>query len=376
MPKRATKAPIPGRRNFLRTVTAAGAATVGALAAPNVSRAQTVAWRIQSTWPQKDIFQEFAQDYVRRVNEMTGGRLRLSLLPAGAVVGAFQMQDAVHAGILDGGHGVAAYWYGKNKAFSLFGTAPPFFGDANQLLGWYYYGGGEALYEELLSDIVKVGVVSFLTGPMPTQPLGWFKSPIRNLEDLQNLKYRTVGLSADLFAGLGASVSILPGNEIVPALQSGLLDGAEFNNPSSDRALGFPDVAKTYMMQSYHQNVECFEVMFNKAKFRSLPAEHRAILRYASESASSDMLWKAQDRYARDLDEMRGQGVRTYRTPRAVLDAQLKAWDTIIEALSADAFFRKVVDSQKAWARRVGGFLLDYQSPVLPAYNHYFARKN
>ena len=211
---------------------------------------------------------------------------------------------------------------------------------------------------------------------MPTQPLGWFKKQIKGVEDFKGIRYRTVGLSADLFTAMGATVSILPGDEIVPALERGQLDGAEFNNPSSDCALGFPDVTKIYMVQSYHQNVECFEVMFNKAKFEALPAEQKAILRYAAESASSDMLWKAQDRYTRDLDEMKAKGVRTYRTPRAVLDAQLKAWDMIIDTLSADTFFRKVIDSQKSWARRVGGFFLDYQSPVAPAYNHYFAKRS
>ena len=371
-----SRAPTRSRRSILRALAVGGGATAALLAAPNVSRAQTVTWRFQSTWPPKDIFHEFAQDYAKRVNDMTGGRLRLNLLPAGAVVGAFQMQDAVHAGTLDGGHGVTAYWYDRNKAFSLFGTAPPFFADANQLLGWYYYGGGEALYSELLTDIVRMNVVPFLTGPMPTQPLGWFKKQIKGVEDFKGLKYRTVGLSADLFNLLGASVTILPGGEIVPALDRGQLDGAEFNNPSSDRTLGFQDVTKIYMMQSYHQNVECFEVMFNKAKFDALSAEQKAILRYAAESASSDMLWKAQERYSKDLDAMKSQGVRTYRTPRAVLDAQLKAWDAIIDTLSADPFFRKVINSQKSWARRVGGFFLDYQSPVAPAYNHYFARRN
>ncbi len=366
---------LSSRRAFLRTAVFAGTAAAGTLAAPNVSRAQTATWRFQSTWPPKDIFHEYAQDDAKRVNEMTGGRLRLNLLPAGAVVGAFQMQDAVHAGTLDGGHGVTAYWYDKNKAFSLFGTAPPFFADANQLLGWYYYGGGEAFYEELLGSL-KLNVIPFLTGPMPTQPLGWFKTQIKGIEDFKGLRYRTVGLSADLFTALGATVAILPGSDIVPALDRGQLDGAEFNNPSSDRALGFSDVSKIYMVQSYHQNVECFEVMFNKAKFEALAAEQKAILRYAAESASSDMLWKAQDRYTKDLEEMRAKGVRTYRTPRAVLDEQLKSWDKIIDTLSADPFFRKVIDSQKSWARRVGGFFLDYQSPVAPAYNHYFARRN
>ena len=371
--KRGTK---ESRRGFLKTVAAAGVATAaGSIAAPNVSRAQTITWRFQSTWPQKDIFHEFAQDYAKRVNDMAGGRLKLDVLAAGAVVGAFQMQDAVHAGALDGGHGVCAYWYGKNKAFSLFGTAPPYFGDAHQLLGWFYYGGGEALYQELVNNL-KINTVGFLNFPMPTQPLGWFKKEIKSADDLKNLKWRTVGLAADLMKEFGAAVTILPGGEIVPALDRGLIDGAEFNNPSSDRALGFPDVSKIYMIQSYHQKVECFEVIFNKAKYDPLPAELKAILRYASEAASSDGFWKAQDRYTKDLEGMRRQqGVKTYRTPRSVLDAQLVAWDKLIGDLSADPFFKKVIESQKAWGRRVGGFFLEYEAPASVAFNHFYAKK-
>jgi len=364
------------RRNFLKTVAAGSAvAAAGTLAAPNISRAQTVVWRFQSTWPQKDIFHEFAQDYVKRVNDMSGGRLRLDLLAAGAVVGAFQMQDAVHAGALDGGHGVSAYWYGKNKAFSLFGTAPPIFGDANQLLGWYYYGGGEKLYNELIHDILKLNIVGFMSGPMMTQPLGWFRKEIKTAADLKNMKYRTVGLSADLFKELGVAVTILPGGEIVPAIDRGLLDGAEFNNPSSDRVLGFPDVAKNYMVQSYHQAVECFEIIFNKSKYDALPNELKAIIRYASEAASSDMYWKAQDRYSKDMEAMKQQGVKTITTPKAVLETQLKAWNKVIADLSKDAYFKKVMDSQMAWAKRVGLFVHDYQvSPEL-AFSHFFPNR-
>ncbi len=199
--------PVPGRRGLLKAA-AVGAAGTAVLAAPSVSRAQTAVLRFQSTWPQRDIFHEFAQDYVSRVNAMAGNRLRLELLAAGAVVGAFQLLDTVSAGALDGGHGVCAYWFGKNKAFSLFGTAPPWFGDANQLLGWFHYGGGEALYRELLGDILKVNAVGFLSGPMPTQPLGWFKQPIERPEQIRGLKYRTVGLAADQLAFLAAATGL------------------------------------------------------------------------------------------------------------------------------------------------------------------------
>ncbi|MFN0042096.1 MAG: TRAP transporter substrate-binding protein [Alphaproteobacteria bacterium] len=370
--KATPKPAIPSRRKFLMGAAAASAAAA-TIGFPSVSRAQTVTFKFQSTWPAKDIFHEFAADYVKRVNDMAGGRLKFDLLTAGAVVPAFQLQDAVSSGALDGGHGVTAYWYGKNKAFSLFGTAPAFGWDANQFLGWFNYGGGQALYNELLNDIVKVNVVSFLTGPMPTQPLGWFKKEIKTAADLRGLKYRTVGLAADLMREFGAAVTIIAGGEIVPSMDRGVLDAAEFNNPSSDRALGFPDVSKNYHLQSYHQALECFEVIFNKAKFQALPAEHQAILRHAAEASSADMSWKSQDRYSRDLEEMVAkQGVKTFETSKAVLEAQLAAWDKVIAQLSADPFFKKVIDSQKAWAKRVAGFFFKYDVANKPAYDHFF----
>jgi len=376
------KDPRAGRRGLLRA-TAAGATAAAVLATPNVSRAQTITLRFQSTWPQRDLLHEFAQDYVNRVNQMGGGRLRLELLAAGAVVGAFQMQDAVSAGTLDGGHGVTAYWFGKNKAYSLFGTAPPWFGDANQLLGWFHYGGGEALYRELVQDITRVNVVGFLSGPIPTQPFGWFRQPIERADQLRGLKYRTVGLAADLMAELGAAVVSLPGGEIVPALERGVIDGAEFSNPTSDRILGFADVAKNYMIQSYHQRVECFEILFNRGKYEGLPEELRAVLKHGAEAASADMSWKQQDRFSRDLLALAQQnGVNVRATPRPILDAQLQAWDRVVARLEADnsspangPFFKKVCDSQREWCRRVGNFYLRYEASPVVSYNHFFARQ-
>ena len=362
------------RRQFLGKMALGGAAaTVGTLAMPNVSRAQTVVWRFQSSWPQRDIFHEVAQDYVKRVNAMAGNRLKLELLPAGAVVGAFQIQDAVHSGALEGGHGAVAYWYGKHKAFSMFGTAPPWGWDANMLLGWFYYGGGEALYRELVNDMIKVNTISFLTAPHPTQPLGWFKKEIRSVQDIKGLKYRTIGLAADLMAEMQAAVTILPGGDIVPAMDRGLLDGAEFNNPSSDRVLGFPDVAKVYMLQSWHQRTETFEILFNKSKYEALPAELQAIIRYAAESASADFSWKNQDRYSRDLEEMvQKHGVKAIQTPREVLDAQLDAWDRVIARLSTDPFIKKIMESQKNWVKRVAGFYHVYEADNRMAFDHFF----
>ncbi len=361
------------RRSFLKSGATAAAAGAAALAMPNVARAQeAVTFKFQSTWPAKDIFHEFAQDFVNRVNEMGGGRLKIELLAAGAVAKALEVHDAVLAGTLDGGHGVTAYWYGKHKAFSLFGTPPAWGWRASQMIGWVKYGGGQELYDELVQNILGLDLVGFLSGPMPTQPLGWFKQQITDAAQLQGLKYRTVGLSADLFKEMGAAVTIMGGGEIVPAMDRGLLDAAEFNNPTSDSILGFPDVSKDYMLQSYHQSAECFEIIFNRTKYNALAPELQAIIRYAADAASADMAWKAMDRYSKDLEALRAKGVNIHRTPDSVLQAQLAAWDKVIAAQSADPFFAKVVESQKAWAKRVVGAQFDIEVDQRMAYDHFF----
>ncbi|HWS12678.1 MAG TPA: TRAP transporter substrate-binding protein [Rhodocyclaceae bacterium] len=364
------------RRKFLSGAAAGGAAAT--LGFPMIARAQgAVTMRWQSTWPAKDIFHEYALDYAKKVNEMSGGKLKIEVLPAGAVVKAFDLMDAVHKGTLDGGHGVAAYWYGKNSAFSLFGTGPALGMDANMVLAWMEYGGGQALYDELVQKVLALDVQGYLYGPMPTQPLGWFKKPVTKAADFKGLKYRTVGLSIDVFKEMGAAVNALPGAEIVPALDRGLLDAAEFNNASSDRLLGFPDVSKVCMLQSYHQPNETFEIVFNKKKYEGLPAELKAIIRYAAQAASADMSWKALDRYSQDYIDMREkQGVKFYKTPNDLLQAQLKAWSAVAERKAQEnPFFAKVLDSQKKFAQRVVGWQLDTVVDPRMAYSHWFAKK-
>src|SRR5258705_9187775 len=359
------------RRKF---VLAAGVTGAAAVAMPQVSRAQTVTWKYQSTWPTKDIFHGFAADYAKKVNDMSGGRFKLDVLAGGAVVPAFQMSDAVHSGILEAGHGVCAYWYGKHKAYSLFGTPPSFGWDATSFLAWFYAGGGEALYKELVNDTLKLNLVGFLYFPMPTQPLGWFKKEIKSGDDFKGMKYRTVGLSADLFKEMGASVTILPGGEIVPAMDRGLLDAAEFNNPSSDLLLGFPDVSKVFMVGSHHQQQESFELSFNKAKYNALPAELKPILRYPAFAATADQFAMAHDRYSKDLEEIRKRGVNVIKTPESVLQAQLEAWTRVIDA-NKDPFFVKVLDSQRAWAKRVSPYFHINNlttADLQKAYKHFF----
>jgi TRAP-type mannitol/chloroaromatic compound transport system substrate-binding protein len=369
--KNSVRAASVSRRHFL-TSTAGGAA---ALSFPHiVSAAETISLKWQSTWPTKDIFHEYALDYAKKVNEMSAGRLQIEVLPAGAVVKAFDLLDAVHKGALAGGHGVPAYWYGKNSAFSLFGTGPCYGMDANTLLGWVEYGGGHALYDELVQKVLNLNVQGFLYGPMPTQPFGWFKKEVTKADDLRGLKYRTVGLSIDVFKEMGASVVALPGAEIVPGLDRGLLDAAEFNNTSSDKALGFPDVSKICMLQSFHQPMECFEILFNKSQYDTLAPDLKAIIRYAAQASSADMSWKAMDRNSADYFEMMEKmNVKFYRTPDDVLKAQLKAWDAVVAKKSAEnPFFAKVIESQKAWAKRVGKWSQDIFVRMDLAYNHFF----
>lgn len=360
----------PRRRQLLK----GAAVAAGAMSAPMLATAQTapISLRFQSTWPAKDIFHEYAQDFAKKVNDMAGGRLKIEVLPAGSVVPAFQLLDAVSKGTLDGGHGVIAYHYGKNSALALWGSGPAFGMDPNMVLAWHNYGGGKALVEEIYASL-NMDVVTYLYGPMPTQPLGWFKKPVAKVEDMKGLKFRTVGLAVDVFTEMGAAVNPLPGGEIVPALDRGLIDAAEFNNASSDRLLGFPDVVKNCMLQSFHQSGEQFEILFNKTKYNSLSQELRSIIDYAVQAASADMSWKAVQRNSQDYIELKKAGVKFYKTPDAILRAQLAAWDkTIAKKAEENPLFKKVLDSQKVFAQRAGQWQNDYTVDFKMAYNHYF----
>ncbi len=352
-------------------------AGVAMVAAPNVVRAQgPISMRWQSTWPSKDIFHEFALDFAKKVNDMTGGDLKIEVLPAGAVVPAFGLLDAVSQGTLDGGHGVLVYHYGKQAALALWGSGPGFAMDANMLLAWHKYGGGKELLAKLYESI-GANVVSFPYGPMPTQPLGWFKKPVAKPEDLQGLKFRTVGISIDVFTGLGAAVNALPGGEIVAALDRGLLDAAEFNNASSDRVLGFPDVSKVCMLQSYHQNAEQFEVLFNKPKYDSLPEQMKAIITNAVEAASQDMAWKAIDRYSKDYLEMQTvDKVKFYKTPESILKKQLEVYDEVVKKKAAEnPLFKEILESQIAFAARTTRWEQDTVVGRRLVFDHYFGQE-
>jgi TRAP-type mannitol/chloroaromatic compound transport system substrate-binding protein len=364
------------RRKFL-TGAAAAATGAAALGFPMIGRTQSpVVLKMQGAWGAKDIFNEMAEQYVKRVNEMAGGRLRIDFLVAGAVVKPFEVMDATSKGVLDACHSVPVYWYGKTKAASLFGTGPVFGNDAHHTIAWFYEGGGKALYDELTQKTLGLNVVGFLVFPMPTQPFGWFKKPIKDASGLKGMKYRTVGLAADLFQAMGAKVTQLPGGEIMPALERGVIDAFEFNNPTSDMRFGAQDAIKNYMMGSYHQASESFEIVFNKSKYDSLPADLRAILRYGVEAANSANFWLAMENYSRDLQVLKDKHkVNVIKTPRSIMVEQLKAWDKLAATLSQDPVLKKIIDSQRQWFSRVVYYEQYNQADYRLAFEHVYKTK-
>ena len=330
--------------------------------------------KVQAGFPAKDPLFEVAQQIYGYVKELSGGRMSVDLLPAGAVVGALDQADAVHQGVLDGSHAVPAYWYGKNDALSLFGTGPYLGADANTILAWLEYGGGQALYTKMYNDVLKLDVVPLAYGGMMMQPLGWFRKEVKSADEFKGVKYRTVGLAIDVFKNMGASVVALPGGEIVPALERGVIDAAEFNNPASDMALGFPDVSKVCMVQSYHQPSEFFEVLLNKRVWDSLPEQYRAIWKIAAKAASAQMSWHTIDLFSRKYVELRDErGVKFIKTPDDILKAQLKAWDKIIEDRGkTNPLFMEIIDSQKSFMERAVAYQTTFIANPKQAFDHYF----
>jgi len=365
------------RRKFLKGGAIAAGAAAGTLAAPAVVTAQApVVVKMQTSWPSSDIWMDFARQYVERVEKMSGGRLKIDLLAAGAVVGAFSVLDATNDGVIDAAHTVPVYWYGKHKAASLFGTGPVWGGTALNMLAWFYQGGGNELYRELTQDVMGLNVVAFYGFPMPAQPFGWFKNPVNTVADIQGFKYRTVGLAADLMQKMGMSVAQLPGGEIVPSMERGVIDAFEFNNPSSDMRFGSQDVAKHYFLSSYHQASESFEFLFNKDFFDDLEPDLQAILQYGVEAITMSNTALALDFYSKDLQTLQDEhGVAVHRTSTEILDAELKAWDELIVELEQDPFMKKCMDSQRAWVERTVFYELMNSPDYALAYEHYFPGK-
>ena len=340
-------------------------AGTGAAAPTIVTRAEAITWKVQSGWAGNDIFQELFLDWKAFVEEMSGGRLKIDALPVNAVTNIAGAIDAVHSGTLDGAHHVPAYYYGKDHAVSLMGTGPMMGMSGQMWLAWYYYGGGQALYEKLVQQKLRLNVVSLFHMPMQNQPLGWFKTPIRGPEDFRGMKFRTVGLATGIYQGLGASVVSVAGAEVASSLDRSVIDAAEFNNTTSDTVYGLPDVRKVLMARSYHQPSEILEISLNKTKYDAMPTDLKAIMKYAAWAESANGEWKFMDKNSKDYAALAGKGVTIVKTPQSVLDAQLRAWDTVVaEESKNNPDFVAILDSQKAWAQRVFKWADDINIPT------------
>ena len=367
------------RRKFFKAAAVTGAAAVATVAMPNVaahsaSHGKSVKLKMQAAWPSgANIFFEMAQDYCNMVKDMSGGSLTIDLQPVGAVVKTSEIGQAVSSGIVDMGHWVTAYWYGKNAAASLFGTGPSYGMSSQEVMAWMEYGGGRKLYEEATAK-VGFNYTGFFHMPMPAQPFGWFKKNVTKVSDVKGMKYRTVGLATNVLTAMGMVVRQLPGGEIQPAMKTGLIDAAEFNNPTSDSQFGMQDVSKHYHLGSFHQSQEMFEIPMNTKRLKSLSPAHQAILKNAAYAANSDNYFKALSRYSESLSMlMNKHNVNVYQTSDEILAAQLKGWDKVIgDFVKKDAFFAKVVKSQKDYARRTMKYLLMNQPNYKLAYENEF----
>jgi TRAP-type mannitol/chloroaromatic compound transport system substrate-binding protein len=359
------------RRRFMGGTVAAGAAVF-----PMTARAQQppVVLRLHGAWSARDIFHEYALDFAKKINDMAGARLRVEVLPAGAVVKAQDLLDAVHKGVIDGCHAVPALWHAREATFSLFGAGPALGMDAHGFLAWLRYGGGMDLFAELVHRQLNLNVMAFFTGPMPAQPLGWFKKPVVSSARFKGLKVQASGLVAELYRELGAQVETGVEPDIAAALKRGQIDMAEFNNASSGRWQGVSDAAKICMLQSYHRTAESFVVLINRKKFESLPEDLQAIVRHAADAASADMSWKALHRYPDDQAWMRDrEGVSFQKTPAEVLRAQMKAWGVVAaRAAKQNPYVERVWQSQQAWAKRTVGWTRESITDSAVAYDFWF----
>src|SRR5210317_1818937 len=373
--KKSLKNIASSRRKFFKTAATAGAAAAATVAMPNIATAGSHATvlKMQAAWPSgANIFFEMAGDYCKMVEEMSGGSLKIDLQPVGAIVKTSEIGQAVSSGVVDMGHWVTAYWYGKNAAASLFGTGPSYGMSSQEVMGWMEYGGGRALYEEAVKS-VGFNYTGFFHMPMPAQPFGWFKKNVTKVSDVKGMKYRTVGLATNVLQKMGMVVRQLPGGEIQPAMKTGLIDDAEFNNTTSDKGFGMQDVSKHYHLGSFHQSQEMFELMFNKKKYNSLSPQHQAILKHAAEATNTANYFMALVRYSNDLGKLMNEsGVNVYQTSDEILDAQLKAWDDVMKDFRKDPLFDEIVRSQQAYAKKVMKYLFMNQPNYRLAYTRTF----
>jgi TRAP-type mannitol/chloroaromatic compound transport system substrate-binding protein len=360
-------------RQFARSVAAIAAAaalTTGAHAQ------QVTTLKMQATWPASLTLYENFTYFVERVGKISGGSLKIDAMPAGQVVPAFEVLDATHKKVLDGAHSWSGYWVGKNKTAILMTGGPggTFGMDMIDALGWMHHGGGIELAQEFFQKELKLNVFWYPILPSGPQAFGWFKRPIKNLADFKGMKCRQTGMAAEVFQRMGMTTVNMPGGEIIPAAQRGVIDCAEWVGGVEDLRLGFQNVWKYHYTPGMHENVTIGEIVFNGDVWKSLSPTHQEIIKSAANETF--LIWwaKWQKQNAEALVELQQKhGVRILRTPPDILTAFLKTWDTIAAEQSAkDPFFKKVLESQRAYASVVVPAKRFYFPPYSFAANYYW----
>jgi TRAP-type mannitol/chloroaromatic compound transport system substrate-binding protein len=349
----------------------------GSYSAPTPATAQApIRWKVQSAWPPTSIVQDAAKLLVETIEKNSGGRLKMDLLPAGAIVPAFEIQDAVNRGVLDAGHTTPGYIIGKLQAFAPLTHGPLFGMDFIDYYGWYWEGGGHDLLNEAYQKNLKMNVVSFQVHPEGPQAMGWFKKEIRKFEDIKGMKYRIYGIGAETYAKLGISAVTIPGGEIVPALERGVIDGADWINCYDDKILGLDKVAKFHYAPGMHEPMTVGEFIINKAKYDALPADLKEIIKTSVQASYWNHFVRFQEKTAKACGELIAAGIKIIKTTDELNRRFLKVYDEINGGNAAkDPFYKKVVDSQKKYA----GLIVPYRLSYWPPYNfigeHYWKEK-
>jgi len=349
----------------------------GSYSAPTPATAQApIKWKVQSAWPPTSIVQDAAKLLVEMIEKNTGGRLKIELLPAGAIVPAFEIQDAVNRGVLDAGHTTPGYIIGKLQAFIPLTHGPLYGMDFIDYFGWYWEGGGHELLQEAYQQKLKMNVVSFQVHPEGPQAMGWFKKEIKTFADIKGMKYRIYGIGAEAYGKLGISAVTIPGGEIVPALERGVIDGAEWINCYDDKILGMDKVAKFHYAPGMHEPVTVGELIINKTKWDALPADLKEIIKTSAQAAYWVHFVRFQEKTAKACADLIAQGIKIIKTTDELNNRFLKAFDEITAGYAAkDPFYKKVLDSQTKYA----GLLVPYRLSYWPPYNfigeHYWKEK-
>ncbi len=336
-------------------------------------------WKVQSTWPQANLLHESPVIMAKAIDEMSGGRLKMNVMPAGTLVGAFEVLDAVHKNVMDAAHSWPGYWTGKNMAAGLFGPPPggPFGLGRDEFISWLHNGGGMELYNELLQKELKLNVVAFFTTTLCYwEAFGWFRKPFESLADLKKMKFRTSGLGLLMLQNMGITTVQMAGGEVVPSLERGTIDGAEWAIPSHDILMGFHNITKYYYMPDMRQPPGIQEFLINKTKWDELPADLKAIVKNALLAEIMRMNNASIDLESKAVTELADKhGVKLMRTPEDVLKAQLPAMDKVYdEEAKKNPFFAKVLASQREFAQRVVPHAARMRPPLERAVEHYWSK--